>query len=255
MKTIVKILIVMAIAIFPFSVNAQDSHIEFAEKGIVSNEEAFKAFNEHQEQMLTLEKNKLELEYNIKVKELNKKEDILEVWQSIFAIFAVFGSIILIVFLSIQYHKAKNKRQNELIEKIIDKGEFHSTQTDNKLLELLLQQDKTIKYSKFITDITIFGIGLGLIFIPNDEYGTDILAFILLFVGIGRILVRSCILAFDTKKNKKDKNSPKNLTAENTAADIIETAEIDENKEEETVTTIETAPETNENHESNSHNK
>ena len=244
MKTIVKILIVMATAIFPFSVNAQDSHIEFAEKGIVSNEEAFKAFNEHQEKMLTLEKNKLEMEYNI-----------LEVWQIIFAIFAVFGSIILIVFLSIQYHKAKNKRQNELIEKIIDKGEFHSTQTDNKLLELLLQQDKTIKYSKFITDITIFGIGLGLIFIPDDEYGTDILAFILLFVGIGRILVRSCILAFDTQKNKKDNNIPKNLAAENTAADIIETAEIDENKEEKTVTTIETAPETNENHESNSHNK
>ncbi len=247
MKTIVKILIVMAIAIFPFQVKAQDNYIEFAEKGIVSNEEAFKAFNEHQKELLTIEKNKLEQEYRIKIEESRKEEYLL----SIFSIFAVFGSIILIVFLSIQYHKAKNKKQKELIEKIIDKGEYHSTDSENRLLELLLQQDKTIKYSKFITDITILGIGLGLIFIPNDEYGTDFLAFILLFVGMGRILVRSSILAFDTIKNKKKKTAH----AENTSVDTIEFVETSENEKENAVTTIETEPVNNENHESNSYNK
>lgn len=238
MKTTVKILIVMAIAMFPFLASAQDSYIEFAEKGIVSNEEAFKAFDAHQKELLTIEKNKLQAKLQIKIEEGIKEEKILEIWQSIFAIFAVFGSIILIVFLSIQYHKAKNKKQKELIEKIIDKGEYHSTDSENRLLELLLQQDKTIKYSKFITDITILGIGLGLTFIPNDEYGTDILAVILLFVGIGRILVRSCILIFDTIKNKKKKTAH----AENTSVETIEIVETSENEKENAVTTIETEP-------------
>lgn len=251
MKTFVKTLIVAIIVALPLFSNAQDSYIEFAEKGLISKEEAFKAFDNHQKELLRIEGNKQEKEYLLKSKELNKSEIAWDTFQDAIPVVVVFGSIVFIVFIIIQYRKTKNNKQKELIEKIIDKGAFNSSQTDSKLLELLLQQDVTIKYSKFITDVTIFGIGLGIIFISNDinEIARNF-GFVLLFTGLGRLLVRSLILYFDNRKNKKEKEEK----TVNKPVETIATVEVVEVKEN-TVTTAKTEPTKEENTESNNSEK
>lgn len=243
MKTFVKTLIVAIITALPLFLNAQDSYIEFAEKGIISKEEAFKAFEEHQKDLLRFEGEKQEKEFLLKNKELNQNDTAWETLQDAIPIVAVFGSITFIVFIVVQYRKIKNNKHKELIEKIIDKGAFNSSQTDSKLLELLLQQDVTVKYSKFITDVTIFGIGLGIIFISNDIEKNEIarsLGFILLFTGLGRLFVRSLILYFDNRKNKKAKEEKR----VNKPIETIATVEVVEIKES-PITTTETVKEEN----------
>ena len=256
MKTFVKTLIVAITVALPLFSNAQDSYIEFAEKGLISKEEAFKAFDNHQKELLRIEGDKQEKEYLLKSNELNKNDNAWETLQDSIPVVIVFGSIVFIVFIIIQYRKTKNNKQKELMEKIIDKGTFNSSQTDSKLLELLLQQDVTVKYSKFITDVTIFGMGLGIIFISNDIQSNEIarsLGFVFLFIGLGRLLVRSLILYFDTQKNKKEKQNKKE-NIDNTAVETVKTVEVVEIKDN-TIKTAETEPIKEENTESNNSEK
>lgn len=156
----------------------------------------------------------------------NVQNEYIELLKTTIPLVIIFGSPILIVFMVIQYYKIKNRKYKELIEKIIDKECFNSSQTDKKLLELLLQQNTVLKYSKFITDATISGIGLGIIISYNDII---IFGLILFYIGLLRLIIRIIILIFDTKKNK-------NIKKDEATIETVKTIENDDNK---TVTIIE----------------
>lgn len=142
MKTLVKFLIAIAVAALPIYSNAQNSYIEFAEKGLVNGVEVFKAFDEYRKGAQNIEAEK-EIRHHQRVNE------VITIIEDTLPLVIIFATILIITLVILRYYKAKDLCQKEFINKMIDKGVFSSRQTNNELICQLLPSNNTKNIIKY----------------------------------------------------------------------------------------------------------
>ena len=118
---------------------------------------------------------------------------------------------ILVLVLCLRHSRRKAEDHKELINKLIDNNLLNSTEPISKeAIEALMKPKKSDK-DKFITDATLVGLGLGLGFASNKLQGgaNEILvfaAYILLFLGAIRLVIRTIFMIIGYFANKKRKS-------------------------------------------------
>ena len=117
---------------------------------------------------------------------------------------------ILVLVLCLRHSRRKAEDHKELINKLIDNNLLNSTEPISKeAIEALMKPKKSDK-DKFITDATLVGLGLGIGFASNKLQGgaNEILvfaAYILLFLGAIRLVIRTILIIIGYFANKKRK--------------------------------------------------
>ena len=118
---------------------------------------------------------------------------------------------ILVLVLCLHHSRRKAEDHKELINKLIDNNLLNSTEPISKeAIEALMKPKKSDK-DKIITDATLVGLGLGLGFASNKLQGgaNEILvfaAYILLFLGALRLVIRTIFMIIGYFANKKRKS-------------------------------------------------
>jgi len=118
---------------------------------------------------------------------------------------------ILVLVLCLRHSRRKAEDHKELINKLIDKNLLNSSEPISKeAIEALMKPKKSDK-DKIITDATLVGLGLGLGFASNKLQGgaNEILvfaAYILLFLGAIRLVIRTVFMIIGYFANKKRKS-------------------------------------------------
>ena len=118
---------------------------------------------------------------------------------------------ILVLVLCLRHSRRKAEDHKELINKLIDNNLLNSTEPISKeAIEALMKPKKRDK-DKFITDATLVGLGLGIGFASNKLQGgaNEILvfaAYILLFLGAIRLVIRTIFMIIGYFANKKRKS-------------------------------------------------
>lgn len=223
MKQIVKtILLVAIIAILPTLSEAQTDHkqwMELAEQGYITKEEAATAIEKLE--LERTENTRLAMEQNhekdMRQAAIIHSEEIIRGIIPIVATIAITGGIVLVSMLAFRNQRRKDEQENEILNKLIDKGVF--TQGEAVNLELFNAQKSVTTGKNFITDATIAGIGFGFINICTG-WADIILAFanILFWVGILRLTVRTAIAIAKFVKDKKVNKKVKNGSTESAVA-------------------------------------
>ena len=123
----------------------------------------------------------------------------------------IFGAgAILVLVLFLRHSRRKAEDHKELINKLIDKNLLNSTEPISKeAIEALMKPKKSDK-DKFITDATLVGLGLGIGFGSGSVHNDlgeilEVAAFILLFLGALRLVIRTIFMIIGYFANKKRK--------------------------------------------------
>ena len=132
--------------------------------------------------------------------------------EDLWLLFVFAGGTITIVILCLRHSRRKAEDHKELINKLIDNNLLNSTEPISKeAIEALMKPKKSEK-DKIITDATLMGLGLGIIFaLRNIQCGPseilELAAFVLLFLGALRLVIRtiSMIIAYIINKKKEAK--------------------------------------------------
>ena len=118
---------------------------------------------------------------------------------------------ILVLVLCLRHSRRKAEDHKELINKLIDNNLLNSTEPISKeAIEALMKPKKSEK-ERFIGDATLVGLGLGIGFASNKLQGgaNEILvfaAYILLFLGALRLVIRTIFMIIGYFANKKRKS-------------------------------------------------
>ena len=137
---------------------------------------------------------------------------------------------ILVLVLCLRHSRRKAEDHKELINKLIDNNLLNSTEPISKeAIEALMKPKKSDK-DKIITDTTLVGLGIGFGYasgvIHNDlSEVLEVAAFILLFLGALRLVIRTIFMIIGHFANKKRKSK-----IEVKEAESIEEAEVVEEK-------------------------
>ena len=117
---------------------------------------------------------------------------------------------ILVLVLCLRHSRRKAEDHKELINKLIDNNLLNSTEPISKeAIEALMKPKKSDK-DKIITDVTLVGLGFGFGSASGTVHGglSDILevaAYILLFLGALRLVIRTILIIIGYFANKKRK--------------------------------------------------
>ena len=131
--------------------------------------------------------------------------------QQIWIPVAFFGCVIGIVVLYLRHSRKKAEDHKELINKLIDNNLLNSTEPISKeAIEALMKPKKSDK-DKFITDATLVGLGLGIGFGSGSVHNDlgeilEVAAYILLFLGALRLVIRTIFMIIGYFANKKRKS-------------------------------------------------
>ena len=122
----------------------------------------------------------------------------------------VASAILGIVYIAMKNSRRKAEDHKELINKLIDNNLLNSTEPISKeAIEALMKPKKSDK-DKIITDVTLVGLGFGFGSASGTVHGgvSDILevaAYILLFLGALRLVIRTILIIIGYFANKKRK--------------------------------------------------
>ena len=207
MKKFFKVLLLAAVALMPVMGMAQNSHspetqyersrqIQQYEDSVAGARQA--QLDRHTERMA-------QLESDTQIRKINAiwDDDIL-----IMACFIAAGIIVLV--LCLRHSRRKAEDHKELINKLIDNNLLNSTEPISKeAIEALMKPKKSDK-DKIITDVTLVGLGFGFGSASGTVHGglSDILevaAYILLFLGALRLVIRTILIIIGYFANKKRK--------------------------------------------------
>ena len=136
--------------------------------------------------------------------------------EDLWILFVFAGGTITIVILCLRHSRRKAEDHKELINKLIDNNLLNSTEPISKeAIEALMKPKKSEK-DKFIGDATLVGLGLGIYFaLRNIQCGPneilELAAFVLLFLGALRLVIRtiSMIIAYIINKKRKSESEIK----------------------------------------------
>ena len=208
MKKFFKVLLLAAVALMPVMGMAQaENERDYAwERQMRSQEylDSVKAATkqaeyEHEEKMLHMRN-----EFKARRFNLFWNEDL---W----LLFVFAGGTISIVILCLRHSRRKAEDHKELINKLIDNNLLNSTEPISKeAIEALMKPKKSDK-DKIITDVTLVGLGFGFGSASGTVHGglSDILevaAYILLFLGALRLVIRTVFMIIGYFANKKRKS-------------------------------------------------
>ena len=218
MKKFFRMLLLAAVALMPMMGMAQDnSERDYAwEQQMRSQQYADsvkaatqQALYEHQENMAEMEN-------------INKQYIIRALFnEDIILLIVLAGVTITIVALCLRHSRKKAEDQKELVNKLIDNNLLNSTETISKeTIEALMNPNsKKSEKERFITDATLLGLGLGLLFGATALHGgNEELIFVgmtLIGLGLFRLIIRT-ITTIIERKNAKSKvaEEPKVVDAE-----------------------------------------
>ena len=230
MKKFFKVLLLAAVALMPVMGMAQNSHspeaqyersrqIQQYEDSVAGARQA--QLDRHAERMA-----QLKMDADIRKNSAIRGEDVLIV----LIIVCIIAAGIAALVLCLRHSRKKAEDHKELINKLIDKNLLNSSEPISKeAIEALMKPKKSDK-DKFISDATLVGLGLGIGFGSGTAHGgvSDILevaAFILLFLGALRLVIRTIFMIIGYFANKKRKSK-----IEAKEAESIEEAEVVEEK-------------------------
>lgn len=228
MKKFFKVLLLAAVALMPVMGMAQNPHspeaqyersrqIQQYEDSVAGARQA--QLDRHAERMA-------QIDADIRKNSAIRGEDVLIV----LIIVCIIAAGIAALVLCLRHSRKKAEDHKELINKLIDNNLLNSTEPISKeAIEALMKPKKSDK-DKFITDATLVGLGLGIGFGSGTVHGgvSDILevaAFILLFLGALRLVIRTIFMIIGYFSNKKRKSK-----IEAKEAESIEEAEVVEEK-------------------------
>ena len=118
---------------------------------------------------------------------------------------------ILVLVLCLHHSRRKAEDHKELINKLIDNNLLNSTEPISKeAIEALMKPKKSDK-DKIITDATLVGLGFGFGFASGEIHNDlgeilEVAAFILLFLGALRLVIRTIFMIIGYFANKKRKS-------------------------------------------------
>lgn len=224
MKTIVKIIILVAIVTLPSLSRAEENKdfnkwIELAEKGYITKQEAATAIEKVELERMAANEESMRQHYEIQKQQRElEKEEIY--YRAMIPITICIATALCIAVISIFYfrnQRRKDEQEKEMLNKLIDKGIL--TQAHPATLELFNKQKSAVTIKNFISDATITGIGLGILTKGSDFADIIILvASILYWVGLFRIIVR-CITAIAMYVIKRKVNNKVTKGSTTTPAD------------------------------------
>ena len=208
MKKFFKVLLLAAVALMPVMGMAQTEN---------ERDYAWERQMRSQEYADSVQAAKQQAEYEHKermaeIKNAARTSVIRTFWnEDLWLLFVFAGGTITIVILCLRHSRRKAEDHKELINKLIDNNLLNSTEPISKeAIEALMKPKKSDK-DKFITDATLVGLGLGIGFGSGTVHGgvSDILevaAFILLFLGALRLVIRTIFMIIGYFANKKRKS-------------------------------------------------
>ena len=207
MKKFFKVLLLAAVALMPVMGMAQTN---------VSQEqwEREMRLKQYEDSMTLarLQANNEHLQNMAEIKHQSQITKMRTIWnEDLWILFVFAGCTITIVVLCLRHSRRKAEDHKELINKLIDNNLLNSTEPISKeAIEALMKPKKSDK-DKIITDATLVGLGLGLGFASNKLQGgaNEILvfaAYILLFLGAIRLVIRTIFMIIWYFANKKRKS-------------------------------------------------
>ena len=208
MKKFFKVLLLAAVALMPVMGMAQNPHspeaqyersrqIQQYEDSVAGARQA--QLDRHAERMA-------QIDADIRKNSAIRGEDVLIV----LIIVCIIAAGIAALVLCLRHSRKKAEDHKELINKLIDNNLLNSTEPISKeAIEALMKPKKSDK-DKFISDATLVGLGFGFGFGSGTAHGgvSDILevaAFILLFLGALRLVIRTILIIIGYFANKKRK--------------------------------------------------
>lgn len=210
MKNILRIILVTFIMLLPTLSQAQHNITQLVKDSVISVQQAEKIIQQQQSD-----------QHYLMVEGEDRIDRIIE---SV-SIFIVTILIVLPILLSIiyffRYLTKKDVREKEFLMGLVDKGAINNANNENLNSIINAKREKSITaQNKFLVDATMFGIGFAVMF---SEFACGarinefilLIAIILFFSGLLRLIVRTIFLIIEIKK-KKRKN------AENNSIEVIE---------------------------------
>ena len=206
MKNILRIILVIFIMLLPTLSQAQHNITQLVKDSVISVQQAEKIIQQQQSD-----------QHYLMVEGENRIDRIIE---SV-SIFIVTILIVLPILLSIvyffRYLGKKDVREKEFLMGLVDKGAINNANNENLNSIINAKREKSITaQNKFLVDATMLGIGFAVMFSGSRiDKSILLIAMILFFSGLLRLIVRTIFLIIEMKK-KKRKN------AENNSIEVIE---------------------------------
>ena len=208
MKKFFKVLLLAAVALMPVMGMAQETDSPEA------TYELKLKLQQHEDSVAgaRLQLNNEHLQKMAEIRQQGQITRMRAIWnEDLWLLFVFAGGTITIVILCLRHSRRKAEDHKELINKLIDNNLLNSSEPISKeTIEALMKPKKSEK-DKFITDATLVGLGLGIGFGSGTVHGgvSDILevaAFILLFLGALRLVIRTIFMIIGYFANKKRKS-------------------------------------------------
>ncbi len=216
MKTIAKIVLLLVMTITPTlsqGETTKNKWIELAESGYITKEQAVTAIEKEELDRWEMQKLSAKQGYEVQKRnyEMDEQQNYFQFMLIITTIVATSLCIIIVTIIVFRYKRRKNEKENETLNKLIDKGVLSQGNPAN--IELLMPKKEVVSANKFMTDATIMGIGFAGLVCNNGEfvYLLELIFHILLWVGLSRIIVRTAIAI---AKAIKEKNNKRGATTE-----------------------------------------
>ena len=214
MKNILRIILVTFIMLLPTLSQAQHNITQLVKDSVITVQQAEKIIQQQQAD-----------QHYLMVEGEDRIDRIIE---SV-SIFIVTILIVLPILLSIvyffRYLTKKDVREKEFLMGLVDKGAINNANNENLNSIINAKREKSITaQNKFLVDATMLGIGFAVMFNGRIDKFILLIAMILFFSGLLRLIVRTIFLIIEMKK-KKRKN------AENNSIEVIEVKSNDTQQE------------------------
>lgn len=214
MKNILRIILVTFIMLLPTLSQAQHNITQLVKDSVITVQQAEKIIQQQQSD-----------QHYLMVQGEDRIDRIIE---SV-SIFIVTILIVLPILLSIvyffRYLTKKDVREKEFLMGLVDKGAINNANNENLNSIINAKREKSITaQNKFLVDATMLGIGFAVMFNGRIDKFILLIAMILFFSGLLRLIVRTIFLIIEMKK-KKRKN------AENNSIEVIEVKSNDTQQE------------------------
>lgn len=205
MKNILRIILVTFIMLLPTLSQAQHNITQLVKDSVISVQQAERIINQQQAD-----------QHYLMVQEQHRIDHIIELVCICIVIILIALPILLSIVYFFRYLGKKDVREKEFLMGLVDKGAINNANNENLNSIINAKREKSITaQNKFLVDATMLGIGFAVMFSGRIDKFILLIAMILFFSGLLRLIVRTIFLIIEMKK-KKIKN------ADNNSIELIE---------------------------------
>lgn len=219
MKNFLRIILVTFIMLLPTLSQAQHNIAQLVKDSVITVQQAENIIQQQQAD-----------QHYLMVQGEHRIDDIIESVSICIVIILIALPILLSIVYFFRYLGKKDVREKEFLMGLVDKGAINNANNENLNSIINAKREKSITaQNKFLVDATMLGIGFAVMFSEFacgariDKF-TLLIAIILFFSGLLRLIVRTIFLIIEIKK-KKRKN------ADNNSIEVIEVKSNDTQQE------------------------